>query len=198
MDRGLRRRFTEPEWAGALAICGDPDVPEWAAALVAMPEEVGLEPDAALREVIRLRDTALVEVEVTAVAKDRGVLAALWTDGRVGSGIVRGVDVAPPRVGPGSRMRPGIELSAFPVGSLVDEVMRLVPPAPNLIGATRAILPEELTITLSQALRRADARVIDAVCRDLGIDRPPVVLDSVVHTMDGQLTLTVPDQGAGS
>jgi hypothetical protein len=142
-----------------------------------------------------LRRTALVEVEVTAVAKDRGILAMLWTDGRVGSAIVRGVDVDLQGSAPASRRRPGIEVSAFPVGSFLDEVLRLVPPASNTIHAAEAVIPEEFTIALGQALRRGDARLIAAVCQDLEVEKPPAVVDSVVRTMDGQLTLTARSRG---
>lgn len=193
IDHGTRRRLTEEEWAGALRASDDPILPEWAKPLIAASSDLELDP--ALREAIRLRQSALVEVEVTAVAGGRAILAALWTDGRVGSAIVRGVDVDLAGGDPSSSMRPGIEVSAFPVRSFLDEVLRLVPPASNTINATQAVIPEEFTITLGQSLRHGDARMIAALCHDLGLEEPPAVVDSVVRTMDGQLTLTARSQG---
>jgi hypothetical protein len=201
LDAGLRRRLSEPAWADALASVDHQPLPPWAAAIggAAAPgpdaTDGGLELGPALVEALCLRETATVEIEVTAVAADRGVLALLWTDGRVGAGIVRGVDARPDDGAAGATLRPGVEVSAFAVGSLVDEVIRLVPPAPATIAADAAVVPAELTIALGTALRRGDARLIEAVCRDLGLAQVPAVVDSAVRTMDGQLTLTVRSVG---
>lgn len=160
----------------------------------ARPETVEL--DDALSEAVAMRSTAVIEIELRAVAGERGVLAMLWTDGRVGASLVRGVELRPQGGATASRLRPGVEVSAFGVDRLVDEAMRLVPPAENTVGATEAVVPKELSVALARALREGNGRVVDAIVADLGLESAPPVLDAVARSMDGSLTVVTRSVGS--
>lgn len=195
MNQGMRCRFTEAEWSAATAGAGHVELPGWAQPLEGADRATDVELDEALSEAIALRGTAIVEVDLAAVGGGRGVLARLWSDGRVGSAVVRGVEVRSQGGTMATRARPGVEVSAFPVERLVDEAMRLVPEAAVTIDATEAIVPQEFTIALAAAVRVGDGRVVEAITGDLGLERVPPVIDAVTRTMDGSLTLTTRSSG---
>lgn len=193
-DGVLRRRLAESEWAAVLGVSGA-SLPEWAAPLV--PPGGALVaadavPDDALREAVALEGA--VEVEVQAVAVRRGVLAVLRTDGVVGTAVVRGIDALPQGNATATRPRPGVEVSAFPVAALLDEVLRLVPDAPET-DVPDAVVPVELSVALGRALREGRTQVVEALTADLGLEEPPAVVDSLARTLDGQLTVTVRSHG---
>lgn len=203
VDGGLRARLTEDEWASvataALAADEVSALPDWArpAAGAQEPTEPA-ELDEALAGAVRLRRTALVEVEVAASVGARAVMAHLWTDGRVGAALVRGFDVRAQGDARATRRRPGVEVSAFTTSTLLDEVLRLVPPAaePGRDEVAEVTLPVELTIGFASALRRGDTRTVAAICADLGIEQPPAVFESVVRTLDGSLVVSVRSRGS--
>lgn len=194
-DGVLRRALTEPEWRTVLAASGDLDTVAWAEpdGLVD-PDDVksvaDVPVDDALSEAVRMRGSAVLEVEVAAVSGDRGVLATVWTDGLVASSLVRGLDVATVDGASSTSLRAGVEVSAFPLARLLDEVLRLVPPAPVAVDAPPAVVPEELTIALARGLRTADRALVEAICRDLKIPGPPAIVEAAVGTMDGSLVLS--------
>lgn len=201
LDQGTRIRLTEEQWAVASALTDLAALPPWVGpaagppagpAGAAEPEPVEL--DDALAEALTLRSTALLEIEVAATAGDRGVLGVLWTDGSVGSALVRGVDVRrePPAA---SRPRPGIEVSAFPASRLLPEVQRLVPEATNSVGAVTADVPLELSVALGRALREGNGPVVRALTAELGLAEPPAVVDALARTMDGSLVITARSVG---
>lgn len=203
VDGGLRARLTEDQWASvaAAALAGDEvsALPDWARP--APSEQEPTEPvelDEALAEAVHLRRTALVEVEVAASVGPRAVMAHLWTDGRVGAALVRGFDVRAQGDARATRRRPGVEVSAFTTSTLLDEVLRLVPPAaePGRDEVAEVTLPVELTIGFASALRRGDTRTVTAICADLGIERPPAIFESVVRTLDGSLVVSVRSRGS--
>ncbi|MEP7765599.1 hypothetical protein [Sanguibacter sp. 25GB23B1] len=194
-DGVLRRALTEPQWRAVLATSGDLDTVAWAEPdELADPDEVkslaDVPVDTALSEAVRMRGSAVLEVEVAAVSGDRGVLATVWTDGRVASSLVRGLDVTPVDGESSTNLRAGVEVSAFPLSRLLDEVLRLVPPAPVTVDAPAAVVPEELTIALARGLRTADRALVQAICRDLLIPGPPAVVEAAVATMDGSLVIS--------
>jgi hypothetical protein len=202
LDGALRARLDEREWAWASA--GVDGLPGWAAVLpvdrdgsaVATPGGGAVDDvDPVLRGAVTAGGGALVAVEVTAASADRAVLAVLRAGARAGSGLARGVDVVPGAGPAGTTPRPGVEVSAFPVARLVDEVLRHVPPAPVRTTAGPATVPEELTVALALALRTGDRTTVDALCAELGADGPPAVVESVVRSTDGSLVVSVHSVG---
>ncbi|WP_282946141.1 hypothetical protein [Cellulomonas endometrii] len=202
VDGALRARLDEREWA--MASAGVDGLPGWADVLPVDRDGSAVDPpgdgaaghvDPALRGAVEACGAALVAVEVAAVARERAVLAVLRTDTRAGCGLARGVDVVPAAGLAGTTPRPGVEVSVFPVGRLVDEVLRHVPPAPVRARTTAATVPEELTVALARALRTGDRTTVDALCAELGTDGPPAVVDSAVRSADGSLVVTVRSVG---
>ncbi|WP_147463599.1 hypothetical protein [Cellulomonas triticagri] len=217
LDGALRARLDEREWAAASA--GVPGLPGWAAVLpvdrdgspvtppaepdpdatpargVPVVQDGDPEVDPVLRAAVEGAGAALVTVEVAAAADERALLAVLWSDPRAGSGLARGVDVVPGAGLRGTTPRPGVEVSAFPVEHLVDEVLRHVPDAPVRVAAAPASVPEELTVALAQAIRTGDATVLDALSAEIGGDGPPAVVDAAVRTMSGSLVISVGSRG---
>jgi hypothetical protein len=201
LDGALRARLDEQEWAWASA--GVDDLPGWAAVLpvdrdgsaVDAPGEGAADDvDPVLRGAVTGGRTQ-VAVEVAAASADRAVLAVLRADARAGSGLVRGVDVVPGAGPAGTTPRPGVEVSAFPVARLVEEVLRHVPPAPVRTAAGPATVPEELTVALARALRTGDRTTVDALCAELGAYGPPAVVESPVRSTDGSLVVSVRSVG---
>lgn|GEM_PF-2901617 len=207
LDGALRARLEEREWAAAGA--GVPGLPGWAGVLpvdrdgspvtppappaagAAAPEGV----DPVLRAAVEGGAAALVAVEVAAAAGDRALLAVLWSDAEAGSGLARGLDVVPGAGLAGTTPRPGVEVSAFPVSRLVDEVLRHVPDAPARVAAAPATVPEELTVALARAIRTGDTATVDALCAELGTDGPPAVVEAAVRGTDGSLVVSVASRG---
>ncbi|QGQ18390.1 hypothetical protein GC089_02875 [Cellulomonas sp. JZ18] len=200
LDGALRARLDEPDWR--VVSDGVPDLPTWSRPLpttragdAAEPVEEPGAVDPALRAAVGLRASALVEVEVAAAGGERAVLAVLWADAHAGAALARGVDVVP-RGGPDAAvLRPGVEVSAFDVDRLLDEVLRLVPDAPVVVPAAEAVVPEELTIGLAQAIRTGDRSTVEALCAALGVPEPPAVVDAAVRSLSGNLTLTARSRG---
>lgn len=198
-DGALRARLDEDAWASVLH--GQRDLPRWAAALPATRRGTptgdgdGRPVDEALFAAVALHEHALVEVEVAAATESHAVLASVWADALAGSALVRGLDVTPGAGPEGAMLRPGIEVSAFMAGRIVDEVMRLVPDAPAHVQVAAADVPEELTVAMGLALRTGDRTTVEALSAALGFDGPPPVLEQSIRTMSGNLTLTVRSVG---
>jgi hypothetical protein len=148
-----------------------------------------------LRAAVEGGAAAVVAGEVAAAAGGRALLAVLWSDARAGSALVRGVDVVAGAGLAGTVPRPGVEVSAFPVGRLVDEVLRHVPDAPVRVAAAPATVPEELTVALAQAIRTGDTTTVDALCTELGTDGPPAVVEEAARGTDGSLVVSVASRG---
>ena len=207
VDGALRARLGEHEWAVASA--GVAGLPGWAEVLPVdrdgspvapppPPADAAAAPagvDPVLRAAVEGGAAALVAVEVAAAAGERALLAVLWSDAEAGSGVARGVDVVPDAGLAGTTPRPGVEVSAFPVAGLVDEVLRHVPDAPVRVAAAPATVPEELTIALAQAIRGGDTATVDALCAELGTDGPPAVVEAAVRGVDGSLVVSVASRG---
>jgi hypothetical protein len=203
LEGALRARLDEHAWAAASA--GVPGLPGWAGVLpvdrdgspvasaagVAAPADV----DPVLRAAVEGAGAAVVTIEVASVAGRRALLAVLWSDPRAGSGLARGVDVVPGAGLAGTTPRPGVEVSAFGVERLVDEVLRHVPEAPTRVETAPATVPEELTIALARAIRTGDATVRDTLSAELGGDGPPAVVEAAVRTVDGSLVVSVGSRG---
>lgn len=201
LDGALRARLDEPDWAAARA--GVPGLPGWADVLpvgrdgspVGDPGDTGDDVDPVLRAAVEAAGASVVTIEVAAAAGERALLAVLWSDTRAGSGLARGVDVVPGAGLAGTTPRPGVEVSAFPVEQLVDEVLRHVPDAPVRVETVPATVPEELTVALARAIRAGDATVLDTLSAEIGGDGPPAVVEAAVRTTDGSLVVSVGSRG---
>ncbi|AEE47358.1 hypothetical protein [Cellulomonas fimi] len=201
LDGALRARLDEQDWAAARHDVEG--LPAWAQVLPTTregePVDLALaadaEVDAEVRAAVTLGASALVEVEVAAAGTERAVLAVAWTDGQACASLVRGVDVTPGAGAQGAVLRPGVEVSAFGVDALLDEVLRLLPDAPVLVEAAEAVVPEELTVALAQAIRTGDRSTVDALCAALGVPEPPPVVDAAVRGLSGTLTLSARSRG---
>lgn len=209
LDGALRVRLTEPQWRAISATAGE--LPDWAAPIEhsepdaasddATTDETGADvgdaedaPDVAgpaLAAALGLRAAATLHVDVAVADGARGLLATLWTDGRTGAVVVRGLDLRREGRATATRRRAGVEVSAFPAGNLTAEVLRLVPPMPNRVDAVEAVVPEELTIGLAAALRTGDTATTEAVCAELGLESPPAVVAAAVGSLRGDLGITV-------
>jgi hypothetical protein len=200
-DGALRARLGEQAWARAST--GIPSLPGWATALpvdrdgapVTAPAGAPDDVDPVLRAAVEAGGAAVVAVEVAAVGGERALLAVLWSDAEAGSGLARGIDVTPGTGLGGTSPRPGVEVSAFPVSRLVDEVLRHVPEAPVRTEVAPATVPEELTVALAQAIRTGDRATVDALCAELGTDGPPAVVEATVRGTDGSLVISVSSRG---
>lgn len=160
-----------------------------------VPAGDGEDVDPVLRAAVEGGGAAVVTIEVAAVAGDRALLAVLWSDTQAGSGLARGVDVVPGAGMRGTTPRPGVEVSAFPVERVVDEILRHVPEAPVRVAAAPATVPEELTIALAQALRTGDSTTVDTLSEEIGSAGPPAVVEAAVRTTDGSLVVSVGSRG---
>ncbi len=92
----------------------------------------------------------------------------------------------------------GVELDVTTVDRLADEVLRLLPPAPERGALSEVEVPEEYTVALGRALRGGDADTVDAVCRDLGWPAPPPVLLALVHDLRGSAVVSVRSAASGT
>jgi hypothetical protein len=203
LDGALRALLDEHAWAAASADV--PGLPGWAGVLpvdrdgspvapragATAPEDV----DPVLRAAVEGAGGAVVTIEVASAAGQRALLAVLWSDTRAGSGLARGVDVVPGAGLAGTTPRPGVEVSAFGVERLVDEVLRHVPEVPTRVETAPATVPEELTIALARAIRTGDATVRYTLSAELGGDGPPAVVEAAVRTTDGSLVVSVGSRG---
>lgn len=148
--------------------------------------------DEALSEALALIGRPLVYVEVCSNVGRDGVVLGMWTDGVLATSIVRRVDVDARRTGADAvRPIPGLQISALPIGRVLDEAMSAVPPLPPGAAAAAYRIPEELSVALGQALRRNDRAMIEAILGDLGESTVPPIIDDLVRTLDGQVVITV-------
>jgi len=196
----LRTHLDESDWAAVVLASANPPLPEWAIPrvepAVAAPDVAAPDVADALREALDLRRRAVVVVEVASHDGRLGVLAELVTDLGGVLGLVRRLAVTAGGGPSGTQALHGVEVSATTSEHLVDEVVRLLPPAPGSPAPRSADLaevelPDEYTVAFGRALRTGDAVTVDAVCRDLGWAAPPPVMLALVHDLRGSAVVTV-------
>lgn len=200
LDGALRALLDEHAWAAASADV--PGLPGWAGVLPVARDgspvaraAAAQDVDPVLRAAVEGAGAAVVTIEVASAAGQRALLAVLWSDTQAGSSLARGVDVVPGAGLAGTTPRPGVEVSAFGVERLVDEVLRHVPEAPTRVETATATVPEELTIALARATRTGDATVRDALSAEIGGDGPPAAVEAAVRAVDGSLVVSVGSRG---
>ena len=193
----MRVRLDEADWCAAYAGAGSPGFDGWATprTLSGTTAVTGPPPEERFVDLLRVRDRAPVVVTSATTSGASGVLAELATDLTSCVCVARRLAV-PTTAGEPTRALEGVEVSGVPVGRLVDEVLRTLPPVPAPSPLAAADLPEELTAAFGLALRRGDARTVDAVCADRGWSAVPEVLLALVHERVGSATVTVHRHGA--
>lgn len=204
-DGALRAHLTEDEWARVLTAARadlveddkHPGMPPWAEPARPAPSSVGDDDlDAALTEAALLRAPAL-EIELATSQGERGLLGVIRSDLTSASAVVRRIMTTPGGGPEATSLTEGIEVSAFPLDRLMDEVMRLVPDPGEVIPVAAAAIPMELSVSLGAALRGGDREMVEAVCADLGIGEPPEIIRSLVHSLAGSCAVSVRGVGAG-
>lgn len=194
--RALRRRLDEGAWATAVAAAELSDLPTWATPQApASGADEGREPP--LVDGLRLRERSVLAVDVATTARGMGVLAALVTDLTAVVGVVRRLAVPEGAGLSGTRALPGVEVDVTTIDHVVDEVLRLLPPAADDGGLVEAELPEEHTVALGRAVRTGDTATVEAICADEGWASPPGVLVALVHELVGTAVVTVRRHGTG-
>ena len=213
-DRGaLRTRLDERAWAAAWAAAGEPEVAHWArprpedSAVAVAAETAGTAeaaeagahraPDDLLVDAVATRHRAVVTVEVASVAGRLGVLGELSTDLTTVLGVVRRLHVPVGATATGAGALPGVEVDTTSTSHLLDEVLRLLPPAPDPLDLEEVELVEEHTAAFGHALRTGDVATVDAVCAEQGWPAPPEVLVALVHELRGSAVVTIRRHGAG-
>lgn len=197
LDGALRVRLDEDAWSG---LAGDT-----APRSVLRPlDGAGARPaarsyDAGLREAATLAlGPAAIHLDLAVGRGDRGLLAALGTDGWSAAGAVR--TVATPDGG-AARPVPGVEVSGFPAGRLVEEVLRLLPPDGVVVPLapeepTEVSLPRGLAIPLTRALQVGDTRLAATIARTAGLDAVPDLLEAAAERVRASATATIAVAGS--
>jgi hypothetical protein len=194
----MRHHFEEEEWSRLTAGLALPQHLPWTAPLMPPGEhDSTIEFDAATVEAVQLHTSALVEVQVATSFDGTALVGALWTDGAVGAALVRRVR---PGGSPGTVVAvPGLELSMFAVADFAAELMRLVPDLADSgsspTSAPSFTAPADLAFVLGRAIRSHDEPMTDAVCAELGMSRPPRLIDALVRTMRGNATVSIRSAG---
>lgn len=219
-DGALRAQLSEDEWAsvvGAARSAGAndlPGMPPWAeparAGASTAPEGPHRESavrvartgpshvadqgavvvDDALLEAALLR-APILEIELATSHGQLGLLGVIRSDLTSASTVVRRVTTTPGGGPRATSLLEGIEVSAFPLDRLMDEVMRLVPDPGDVVTVAPAAIPMELSVALGAALRRGDREMVAAICADLRLGEAPEIVRSLVHSLTGSCAVTI-------
>lgn len=153
LEGRMRARLEEDQWAGVVSGLGL-DLPEGCAPLGTVVP-AGCDAGRGLAAAARLLATAPVRVELLAHRVDApAVLASVVTDGWVAASLVRAVVPGTATTpGPAGDHRlaglvPGVEVSAYRVGAVVPELLRLVPP----VRSTWTVADHTVTVPLEVGL----------------------------------------------
>ncbi len=155
--------------------------------------EAGGTPEPALVEAAALAlGRADVGVTLMSGAGERGVVAQLGSDRRALGVAVRAV--VPGAAGPVAA--PGVRLGAHPPSSLVDQVMRLVPPGGDdrLLPRRPVSLDQETALVIARTAT-GDADVALAAARRAGLDDVPPVLQALARGTSASVTMTISTVG---
>ncbi|WP_392543550.1 hypothetical protein [Oryzobacter telluris] len=203
-DRGaLRTRLDESAWAAAWSAADEPPVPDWARPRTgdaAAWSDATAAPDGDLVDALATRHRAVLTVDVATVGGRVGVLGELSTDLTTVLGVVRRLHVPEGGSPSAASGLPGVEVDLTTPEHLVEEVLRLLPPAPDPSGPdglAEVELVEEHTVAFGRALRTGDRQTVDAVCSDNGWSTPPEVLLALVLELRGSAVVTIRRHGAG-
>jgi hypothetical protein len=207
LEGAFRARLEEPEWASVWSAA----TPEGLASPVApLPLEPGVkvpgnDVPVATREAVTVATgaTAAVTLELASITPSRGILASLGTDGSVAAGIVRALVVPDPgaaRSADDVKVAPGVEVSAYPVGQLVEEILRLLPPDPaTVVGAdeTDSIrVSADWAMILARAVQEHDEAMLRQIATECGWDEVPDVLVSLAENVRANATVLMRVSGS--
>jgi hypothetical protein len=191
LDGAHRIRLDELEWAALLALTPDFTPPPWLDPLVDTAPVAAVEPDAALTQALTMQGRALVSIEVAATSDRTGLAASLWTDGSIASSVVRATRVDP-TTRPEAKVQPlpGVEISAYPIGTLLDEIIRLIPPSRSMPREPVEV-PEEFSVALARAIHHGDGRLVETIAGDLGWSELPSTVSDLAAGITGHLLVSV-------
>jgi hypothetical protein len=197
LEGALRVRPAEDAWAGVLASAGvDPATLPAAIAPREPASPVDLAPEVGHAATL-LAGPAPLLVEARSRTEDLGLLALVASDGAVCASGVRRVAVE----GAGLAPLPGVELSVYGVESLLDELVRLLPPLPGELpehaGPTEVALPLEAAVMLSRALAEGDADLAAQVADLAGLEEVPPLVESLAHRLLGEAAVAVSAPATG-
>ncbi|MGI9156142.1 MAG: hypothetical protein ACR2FG_05830 [Marmoricola sp.] len=201
LEGAFRTRLDEAEWT---AVWTDSISTGTRSQVAPLPLEPDVEvPDAevpaATREAVTVAtgSTAVVTLELASITPSRGILADLGTDGKVAAGVVRAL-VVPDPAGAVSAddvvLAPGVELSAFALDQLVDEVLRLFPPDGPMSGTQPEEpirMPAEWAMVLARAVRERDEPMLHRIAAECGWDDVPDLLVSLAEEVRANATVTM-------
>lgn len=148
----------------------------------------------AVLEALALPATATLVVGVRSWAREVAFAGRLAVDGDRGSGVVRRFAVR----GGERTPEPGLELSAFAAESLLDEVLRVLPPSRVGVPAEEASgvdLRAVDSAAVVAAVREGRTAVADELARQAGLDGVPAVLEDLALRREGgaEVSLARPD-----
>jgi hypothetical protein len=194
-----RAILNEDEWLAAWQVAGSPPFPEWAQP---HPEPTSTTPvtkvseSGALASALKVRADALLLVEVATTTDEIGLVAEISTDLTAVVSIVRRLSID--RLGgpEATKMLLGVEVSGTVIDHLVNEILRMLPPAAEPNTLAEAELPAELTVAFGQAISTGNQEVITAVCGAQGWASPPEVFLALVNELVGNAMITIQRQGA--
>ena len=203
LEGGLRVRLSEDQWRG---LAGAVELPADAWGVLAplntpgddVPDE---KYDGALISATRLAlGAGLVHLDVTTMAKERGLVASLGSDGESAAGAARVLVASDGGTGPAAPV-PGVEVSAVHADGLVGEVMRLFPPEVPLqppAAPDSVTLRQELALVIAKAVRDDDDRLAREVASQCGWSEVPDVLISLAHEVRANVTIVLRVEGSPS
>lgn len=201
-DGALRCNLPEHDWLPLTAglrhlqlpdvfVPPDPAVAAWCAA-------AGIEPgtpdvldaeEELVRRALRLKASALVEVELQASVCGEGIMVLAWTNGTAASSLTRDLVVPADEI---PRLVDGVLLSAFPVHRLVAETLRRLPSGgPTPADASPVTMAPADARALVLALRRRHADEAGRVARLAGYAEPPILMRALATGLIGEASLTV-------
>lgn len=203
LEGGLRVRLSEDQWRGLAGVAELPDDAWGVLAPLNTPAEdaPGEKYDGALISATRLAlGAGLVHLDVTTMAKERGLVASLGSDGESAAGAARVLVASDGGTGP-ARLVPGVEVSAVHADGLVGEVMRLFPPDVPLqppAASDPVTLPQELALVIAKAVREDDDRLSREVASQCGWSEVPDVLVSLAREVRANVTIVLRVDGSAS
>lgn len=190
----LRVRLGEGEWRTAFDAAG---APSGLGALGPQTDQGrGPAPDETTTAAVSDLLGAPVRVEVVSSSGDTGLVGAFAVRSEAVVALTR---VVGPAAGAPGRMGvvPGVELSVLPVGELVDELVRVLPPSADRWTAWEPVtLPPEHATALVGALKRGDGPLVRATLQVLGLSEVPPVLELLTQPVgDATVVLARADGG---
>lgn len=143
--------------------------------------------DPAVKEALRMQETALLRADVQISVRGAGMVGVFWTDGRSCASLVRRITTTPDGIIPGS----GVLLSVFRLSNFVEEILRHVPFPAEQPDVAPATVAEDVALALGSALREGRSDIAAVIAERAGLSSPPAVVASLARGMVGDLVITI-------